>query len=92
MHPLSRRGLLGLFASGGAVLAGGRQAHAFSQEAATGKALALHQAACGATASHKELAAEVERLLGDAYTAEEKKQVVAGLTCPICGCSLAGSF
>lgn len=90
MVKVSRRALMTALAGTGVWLGAGRTAFAFSEEPAVGRALALHQNACGATASHKQLVVEVERVLGDKYSAAEKRQVVAAMTCPICGCSLAG--
>jgi hypothetical protein len=90
MKKVSRRGLVTALAGAGVLLGTSRRASAFTEERATGRALALHQNACGATASHKELVAEVERVLGDRYSAGQKRQVMAMLTCPICGCALAG--
>lgn len=92
MDKVSRRSLMVALAGAGVVAGGARRAFAFSEEAPTVKALALHENACGATASHKELAAEVERVLGDKYSDEEKRKVVASMTCPICGCSLAAAL
>jgi hypothetical protein len=77
--------------AGGALLGRTRQASAFTDDIVTRRVLALHENACGATASHKQLVAEVERVLGDKYSAEQKREVIATLTCPICGCSLAGA-
>jgi hypothetical protein len=79
-------------AGAGVVLGTASRAFAFSEDAPTIRTLALHDNACGATASHKELVAEVERVLGDKYSEDEKKQVIATMTCPICGCPLSGLF
>lgn len=65
------------------------KAFAFSPDTPSVRTLALHDNACGATASHKELVAEVERVLGDKYSEEEKRRVIATMTCPICGCPLS---
>ncbi len=92
MEPVSRRGLMTVLAGAGLVVATSGRAFAFSEDIPSVKTLALHENACGATASHKEFVAEVERVLGDKYTAEEKRQVIATLTCPICGCPLGGLF
>jgi hypothetical protein len=92
MREISRRHLLTAAMAGGAILGTQRQANAFSEGIVTVKARALHENACGPTASHKEMVAEVDRLLGDRYSEAEKKEVVASLTCPICGCPLAGLF
>jgi hypothetical protein len=90
MKKVSRRELMAGAALGGALFAGVQPARAFSEVQAPVKARLMHENACGATVSHKELVAEVERVLGDKYTEEEKRQVVANLTCPICGCPLGG--
>ena len=92
MKKISRRSVVTALAGAGVWLGTGRRASAFTEQAAAGRALALHRNACGATASHKELAMEVERVLGDRYSADEKRQVMATLVCPICGCPLAGLF
>ncbi len=92
MNRLSRRGAIAALAGAGAVFGTTRHAFAFSEDVPTARVLALHENACGATASHKELVAEVDRMLGDKYSADEKKRVLASLTCPVCGCPLAGLF
>ncbi len=93
MEKVSRRTLMmALLAGGGALVGSSRRASAFTADAPSARILAMHENACGATASHKELVAEVDSILGDKYTAAEKRQIVAGLTCPICGCPLAGLF
>lgn len=93
MTDLSRRRLMTALAGSGLLLgATSRKAFAFSEETPTARLLALHDNACGATASHKELVDEVEKTLGPNVSAEEKKAVVAQLTCPICGCPLTGLF
>ncbi|MDR3437965.1 hypothetical protein [Telmatospirillum sp.] len=92
MDWMSRRAMVtGLFGAS-MVLGTTRRAFAFSEDTPNVRTLALHENACGATASHKELVAEVERTLGDSYSPEEKKRVMAALTCPICGCPLSGLF
>ncbi|MTJ83385.1 MAG: hypothetical protein F8N37_20545 [Telmatospirillum sp.] len=92
MKPISRRGLVAGLAGMGVALGASRRASAFTADTPSMRTLALHDNACGATASHKALVAEVERTLGDKYTPEEKQKVLAALTCPICGCPLAGLF
>jgi hypothetical protein len=92
MDKLSRRGLLAALGGIGVAAGAARPASAFTSEQPSVRMLSLHENACGATASHKELVAEVEKTLGDKYTEEEKRQVIAALTCPICGCPLAGLF
>lgn len=92
MNQVSRRALLVALAGVGAGLAGSRQAFAFTPDTPSVRTLAMHENACGATASHKELVAEVERVLGDKYNEDEKRKVIAAMTCPICGCSLAAAL
>jgi hypothetical protein len=92
MRQVSRRQLLTVAVAGGAVLGTSRHANAFTEDVATVKVRALHENACGPTASHKEIVAEVERTLGNGYTEAEKREVIATITCPICGCPLAGLF
>lgn len=90
MDRVSRRTLMTAMAGAGVVLSTAGRALAFSEDTPTLRTLALHDNACGATASHKELVAEVERVLGDKYSEDEKKRVIATMTCPICGCPLSG--
>jgi hypothetical protein len=90
MDRLSRRTVLAAMAGAGAVMGTTRCAFAFSEDTPSLRTLAMHDNACGATASHKELVAEVERVLGDKYSEEEKKKVISAMTCPICGCPLSG--
>jgi hypothetical protein len=92
MDRLSRRTLMTALAGAGVVLGTAGRAFAFSEDTPSLHTLALHENACGATASHKELVAEVERVLGDKYSHEEKARVIATMTCPICGCPLSGLF
>jgi len=68
------------------------RALAFSEESPTARVLALHANACGATASHEQLVQEVEKTLGANVSEADKKAVIAQLTCPVCGCPLAGLF
>jgi hypothetical protein len=92
MDRFSRRMMMMSMAGAGVMLGPVGRAFAFSEDVPSMRTLALHDNACGASASHKELAAEVERVLGDKYSTEDKKRVIASMTCPICGCSLAGAF
>ncbi|MBY0432261.1 MAG: hypothetical protein K2Q10_13770 [Rhodospirillales bacterium] len=49
--------------------------------------------ACGATLNHRDLLAEVERLLAERGLGEaERKQAMAALTCPTCGCPVSSLF
>ncbi|PKU26429.1 hypothetical protein CWS72_00840 [Telmatospirillum siberiense] len=79
-------------AGAGVTLGTASRAFAFSEDTPNIRTLALHDNACGASASHKELVSEVERVLGDKYSEEEKRRVIAAMTCPICGCPLSGLF
>ncbi|HXP95888.1 MAG TPA: hypothetical protein VN809_04195 [Telmatospirillum sp.] len=92
MDRFSRRAVMMGMAGAGVMLGSAGRAFAFSEDTPSMRTLALHDNACGASASHKELAAEVERVLGDKYSMEEKKRVISAMTCPICGCSLTGVF
>ena len=92
MDRVSRRTLMTAMAGAGVVLGTAGRAFAFSEDTPTVRTMALHDNACGATASHKELVAEVERVLGDKYSEDEKRRVIATMTCPICGCPLTGIF
>lgn len=94
--PFSRRRLLGVALAGAglSIGLGSRQAHAFStlEESDAAHLLALRQTACGGADNHQKLVDEVNRVLGDKYDPQQKKEVVSALTCPICGCPLAGLF
>ena len=92
MEKLSRRGLVAVLAGAGLALGSTRRAMAFSEPTTTVQLRALHDSACGATSAHKQLVEQVDLVLGDKYTAEEKKAVVANMVCPICGCPLSGLF
>ncbi len=95
MNSISRRRLMTVLAGSalgvGAGLATTQPAQAFSPDITTVRLRALHQNACGATASHRELVDEVNQTLGD-MPMQEKQAIIAKLTCPICGCPLAGLF
>lgn len=90
MPTLSRRSLIAALTSGGLIAGSASRAFAFSEQKNTEALQALRDNACGASSKHKQLIDEVERVLGDKYSAEEKKAVVATLTCPVCGCPLVG--
>lgn len=93
MNSLSRRRLMTALAGSGLALgASSSPAFAFTEESPTARLMALHANACGATASHEELVHEVEQTLGPNVSDQEKRAVIAKLTCPICGCPLAGLF
>jgi len=93
MNSLSRRRLMASLAGSGLLLGtSAGKAFAFSEESPTARVIALHTNACGATASHQELVQEVEKTLGDKVSDADKKAVIAQLTCPVCGCPLAGLF
>jgi len=64
---------------------------AFGESPMPPKLTALHQAGCGPTADHKAFLAEVEKTLGSSLTEAEKRDLLAKITCPVCGCSL-GTF
>jgi hypothetical protein len=83
MRKVTRRQLLAGAAAGSALLGASGRAKAFSEEQAPVKLRLLHEA--NTVVAHKELVAEVERALGDKYTEAEKREVIATLTCPICG-------
>ena len=93
MTEFTRRHLMASLAGSGIVLGlSSSRAFAFSEESPTARLQAAHDNACGATSSHKQLVEEVEKTLGDKVSDSDKKAVIAQLTCPICGCPLAGLF
>lgn len=82
----------GLFASTAFALASGR-AFAFAVEEAGTQVSGIYHAARACTRGddpqHQKLLAEVRQsLAGSSLSAEEREALVAGLTCPICGCGL----
>ena len=91
---LTRRRLMSALAAAGVAGGASRPAFAFSELPRNDIAnlQALHDSACGATSSHQRLVEEVNSTLGDKVSAEDKKAVIAALTCPVCGCPLAGLF
>ena len=91
MTEVTRRRLMATLAGSGLVLGvTSSKAFAFSEENPTARLQLAHDNACGATSSHKQLVDEVEKTLGDKVSDDEKKAVIAQLTCPVCGCPLAG--
>jgi hypothetical protein len=92
MNELSRRRLVATLAGSGVFLGTAARALAFQETQPTQRLLALKENACGASASHKDLVAEVNKVLGEGYTEAQKQEVIASLTCPVCGCPLAGLF
>jgi predicted deacylase len=92
MEKLSRRGLLAALAGTGLIISTARSAQAFTEHSGEARLEALRDTACGASSSHRQLVDEVERVLGDKYSADEKRAVIATMTCPVCGCPLAGLF
>jgi len=93
MTEVTRRRLMAALAGSGLVLGvTSSKAFAFSEESPSPRLQFAHDNACGATSSHKQLVDEVEKTLGDKVSDDEKKAVIAQLTCPVCGCPLAGLF
>jgi hypothetical protein len=92
MNEVSRRRLFTVLAGSGLALGITGRASAFEEIAATPRLQGLRDNACGASSSHQQLVDDVNRILGETYTPEQKQAVVAGLSCPVCGCPLAGLF
>lgn len=86
MSQLSRR----LFLAALAAVAASPRALALSEEDASVKLQALVDNACGASLSHQQLIAEVEKMLDTTLTEEEKRRAIAAVSCPVCGCQLLG--
>jgi hypothetical protein len=88
---LSITGLAGLGA--GAALLSGKRASAFTQKPMDAETHKLYANACGgleAKAYHQELLAEVKAQMPSGISDAEIEAAIAALTCPICGCRLAG--
>ncbi len=95
MSSLSRRRFLSTFALGGlgAALIAGTSATAFTQKPMDAETHKLYATACGgpeATVYHRELLAQAKAQLPKAISNAEIEAAMAALTCPICGCRLAG--
>ncbi len=88
---LSTSALTGIGA--GATLLAGRRAAAFTEKPMDAETHKLYANACGgpeATAYHQQLLAEAKAQLPIAMTDAEVQAALFALTCPICGCRLAG--
>ena len=97
MSSLSRRRFLSTTAlagaGAGAVLLAGKPAAAFTEKPMDAETHKLYANACGgagATAYHQELLAEAKAQLPSGISDAEIEAAMAALTCPICGCRLAG--
>jgi hypothetical protein len=95
MSSLSRRRFLSTSALGGlgAALIAGRSATAFTQKPMDAETHKLYVTACGgpeATVYHREFLAQAKAQLPKAISNAEIEAAMAALTCPICGCRLAG--
>ncbi|WP_142850027.1 hypothetical protein [Telmatospirillum sp. J64-1] len=98
MADYTRRRIIGLAGALGA-LAATRPVHALSIQDAPPHLQALRQSACGGPDDdHVALLAEVDEMLekeaGRRLTPEEKRLILSelSLTCPTCGCAVAGLF
>jgi len=92
MEKLSRRSLMAALAGTGLIIGATRPARAFTEQQGDARLEALRDNACGGSTNHRQLVDEVERVLGDKYSADEKRAVIATMSCPICGCPLSGLF
>ena len=97
MSSFSRRRFLSTAAlagaSAGAVLFAGKPAAAFAQKPMDAETHKLYASACGnpdATGYHQQLLAEAKAQLPSTVADAEIEAAMAALTCPVCGCRLAG--
>jgi hypothetical protein len=94
---LSRRRFLSTTALGGlgagAALLAARQAAAFTQKPMDAETHKLYANACSGEetkAYHQQLLDEAKAQLPSGISDAEVETAIAALTCPICGCKLAG--
>jgi hypothetical protein len=88
---LTTTALTGLGA--GAALVAGGPAAAFTQKPMDAETYKLYANACGgseATAYHQQLLTDAKAQLPSGISEAEIQAAIAALTCPICGCKLAG--
>lgn len=88
---LSTSALTGLGA--GAALLAGKSAAAFTEKPMDAETHKLYANACGgseAKAYHQELLAQAKAQLPSGISETEIEAAISALTCPICGCKLAG--
>ncbi len=88
---LSNTALSGLGA--GVALLTGKPAAAFTQKPMDAETHKLYANACGgpeATAYHQQLLTEAKAQLPSGISEGEIEAALSALTCPICGCRLAG--
>ncbi len=97
MSSLSRRRFLSTSAlagaASGALLLAGKPAAAFTEKPMDAETHKLYANACGgpeAKAYHRQLLAEAKAQLPSGTSDAEIEAAMAALTCPICGCRLAG--
>ena len=88
---LSTSALSGLGA--GAAMLAGKSAAAFTQKPMDAETHKLYANACGgpeAKAYHQQLLTEAKAQLPSGISEAEVETALAALTCPVCGCKLAG--
>lgn len=97
MSTVSRRRFLTTSAltgfGAGAALLAGKPAAAFTQRAMDAETHKLYANACGgpeAKAYHQGLLTEAKAQLPSGISDAEIEAAISSLTCPICGCKLAG--
>lgn len=93
MVSVSRRRFLTSTALSGAAIVAGRSATAFTEKPMDAETHKLYASACGtpeAKAYHQQLLEAARRQLPTGIGVAEAEAAVAVLTCPICGCKLAG--
>jgi len=97
MSSLSRRFFLSTTAltglGAGAAMLAGKPAAAFTQKAMDAETHKLYANACSGTeakAYHQQLVAEAKAQLPSGTGDAQIEAALAALTCPICGCRLAG--
>ncbi len=94
---LSRRRFLSTTALGGLSAAGavvaGQSAAAFTQKPMDAETHKLYANACGGAEAkeyHQQLLTEAKAQLPSGISETEIEAALAALTCPVCGCKLAG--
>lgn len=97
MSSVSRRRFLSSSAltgfGAGAALLAGKPAAAFTQKQMDAETHKLYANACSgeqARAYHQQLLVEAKAQLPSGISETEVEAAIAALTCPVCGCKLAG--
>jgi hypothetical protein len=88
-----RRFLTSTALAGAGVLAVGREAQAFSEQKMSAAEHKAYLNACRAgDAYHEQLLQQAETELGQQLSADQRREALAVLRCPICGCPLVAEL